>query len=39
MYVDGILYDTAGRSGVYASRWQVGSVDNAGFVARHWPGL
>ena len=23
MYVDGILYDTAGRSGVYASRWQV----------------
>jgi cell wall-associated NlpC family hydrolase len=39
MYVDGVLYDTAGRSGVYASRWQVGSVDNAGFVARHWPGL
>jgi cell wall-associated NlpC family hydrolase len=39
MYVDGILFDTAGRSGVYASRWQVGSVDNAGFVARHWPGL
>ena len=24
MYVDGILYDTAGRSGVYASRWLVG---------------
>jgi cell wall-associated NlpC family hydrolase len=39
MYVDGILYDTAGRSGVYASRWQVGTVDNSGFVARHWPGL
>jgi cell wall-associated NlpC family hydrolase len=39
MYVDGILYDTAGRSGVYASRWQVGSVNNSGFVARHWPGL
>lgn len=39
MYVDGVLYDTAGRSGTYASRWQVGSVDNAGFVARHWPGL
>jgi cell wall-associated NlpC family hydrolase len=39
MYVDGVLYDTAGRSGVYASRWQVGSVDNTGFVARHWPGL
>lgn len=39
MYVDGVLYDTAGRSGTYASRWQVGSVDNSGFVARHWPGL
>jgi cell wall-associated NlpC family hydrolase len=39
MYVDGILYDTAGRSGVYASRWLVGSTDNTGFVARHWPGL
>jgi cell wall-associated NlpC family hydrolase len=39
MYVNGVLYDTAGRSGVYASRWQVASVDNAGFVARHWPGL
>jgi cell wall-associated NlpC family hydrolase len=39
MYVDGVLYDTAGRSGVYASRWQVGAVDNSGFVVRHWPGL
>jgi len=39
MYVDGILYDTAGRSGVYASRWLVGATDNAGFVARHWPEL
>jgi cell wall-associated NlpC family hydrolase len=39
MYVDGILYDTAGRSGVYASRWLVGSTDNTGYVARHWPGL
>jgi cell wall-associated NlpC family hydrolase len=39
MYVDGVLYDTAGRSGVYASRWLVGSVDNSGFVVRHWPGL
>jgi cell wall-associated NlpC family hydrolase len=26
MYVDGILYDTAGRSGVYASRWLVSPV-------------
>jgi cell wall-associated NlpC family hydrolase len=39
MYVDGVLYDTAGRSGVYASRWQVGATDNAGYVVRHWPGL
>jgi cell wall-associated NlpC family hydrolase len=39
MYVNGVLFDTAGRSGVYASRWQMRSVDNSGFVARHWPGL
>jgi cell wall-associated NlpC family hydrolase len=39
MYVDGIMYNTAGRSGVYASRWQVGATDNSGFVVRHWPGL
>jgi cell wall-associated NlpC family hydrolase len=39
MYVDGIMYNTAGRSGVYASRWQVGTADSAGFVVRHWPGL
>jgi hypothetical protein len=39
MYVDGILYDTAGRSGVYASRWLVSATDNSGFVVRHYPGL
>jgi hypothetical protein len=39
MYVDGMLYDTAGRSGVYASRWLVAPVDNSGYVARHYPGL
>ena len=39
MYVNGMMYNTSGRSGVYASRWQVGSVDNSGYVARHWPGL
>jgi cell wall-associated NlpC family hydrolase len=39
MYVDGIMYNTAGRSGVYASRWQVGSANGAGFAVRHWPGL
>jgi cell wall-associated NlpC family hydrolase len=39
MYVDGWLFDTAGRSGPYASRWQVQPVDNAGYVERHYPGL
>jgi cell wall-associated NlpC family hydrolase len=39
MYVDGILYDTAGRSGVYASRWLVTPTDNSGYVVRHYPGL
>jgi cell wall-associated NlpC family hydrolase len=39
MYVDGVMYNTAGRSGVYASRWQVKAVDNSGYVTRHWPGL
>jgi cell wall-associated NlpC family hydrolase len=39
MYVDGILFDTAGRSGVYASRWLVTGTDNSGFVVRHYPGL
>ncbi len=39
MYVDGMLYDTAGRSGVYASRWLVGATDNSGYVERHYPGL
>jgi hypothetical protein len=39
MYVDGVMYNTAGRSGTYASRWQVGTADPAGFVVRHWPGL
>ena len=39
MYVDGVRYDTSGRSGIYASRWQVAARNNGGFVARHWPGL
>lgn len=39
MYVDGILFDTAGRSGPYASRWQAGGTDNTGYVVRHYPGL
>jgi cell wall-associated NlpC family hydrolase len=32
-------YDTVGRSGPFASRWQPDSRSNEGFVARHWPGL
>jgi cell wall-associated NlpC family hydrolase len=32
-------YDTVGRSGPFASRWQPDARSNAGFVARHWPGL
>jgi cell wall-associated NlpC family hydrolase len=32
-------YDTVGRSGPYASRWQPNGRSNEGFVARHWPGL
>jgi cell wall-associated NlpC family hydrolase len=32
-------YDTVGRSGTFASRWQPDIRSNAGFVARHWPGL
>jgi hypothetical protein len=32
-------FDTVGRSGVFASRWQPDIRSNAGFVARHWPGL
>jgi len=39
MYVDGVMFNTAGRSGPYASRWQVGTADGSGFVVRHWPGL
>ncbi len=32
-------YDTVGRSGVFASRWQPEIRSNADFVARHPPGL
>lgn len=32
-------YDTSGRSGVFASRWQPAVRSNEGFVSRHWPGL
>jgi cell wall-associated NlpC family hydrolase len=39
MYVDGVRFDTSGRSGIFGSRWQNAARSNAGFVARHWPGL
>jgi cell wall-associated NlpC family hydrolase len=40
MFVDGIRYDTSGRSGVFGTRWQIGAgSEGGGFVARHWPGL
>ncbi len=44
MFVDGLRYDTAGRTGVFSTRWQTGpdpvsGPSNAGFVVRHYPGL
>ena len=39
MYVDGVLYDTAGRSGVYASRWLVGSHRQRRLRRAAYPGL
>ena len=44
MFVDGLRYDTAGRTGVFSTRWQTGpdpvsGPSNAGFVVRHFPGL
>jgi cell wall-associated NlpC family hydrolase len=39
MNVDGIWFDTAGRSGPYASRWLVSTPPLAGYAVRHPPGL
>ena len=39
MEVDGVWFDTAGRSGPYASRWLVSTPSLAGYAARHPPGL
>jgi cell wall-associated NlpC family hydrolase len=40
MFIDGLRYDTVGRSGVFGTRWQVGTGgEGGGFVVRHWPGL
>jgi cell wall-associated NlpC family hydrolase len=39
MDVDGVWFDTAGRSGPYASRWLVSTPPLAGYAVRHPPGL
>ena len=39
MKVDGIWFDTAGRSGPYASRWLVSTPPLAGYAVRHPPGM
>jgi cell wall-associated NlpC family hydrolase len=39
MDVDGMWFDTAGRSGPYASRWLVATPSLAGYAVRHPQGL
>ena len=39
MYVAGLRFDTSGRAGDHASRWQLANRSADGFVARHYPGL
>jgi cell wall-associated NlpC family hydrolase len=39
MYVAGMRFDTSGRAGDHASRWQLANRSADGFVARHYPGL
>jgi cell wall-associated NlpC family hydrolase len=39
MYVAGLRFDTSGRAGDHASRWQLAPRSADGFVARHYPGL
>jgi cell wall-associated NlpC family hydrolase len=39
MDVDGVWFDTAGRSGPYASRWLVTQPSLEGYAVRHPPGL
>jgi hypothetical protein len=38
MSVNGVWFDTAGRSGPYASRWLVATPPLAGYSVRHPPG-
>jgi cell wall-associated NlpC family hydrolase len=39
MSVDGVWFDTAGRSGPFASRWLVSTPPLQGYAVRHPPGL
>ncbi|HYZ27771.1 MAG TPA: hypothetical protein VE570_01850, partial [Thermoleophilaceae bacterium] len=39
MYVAGLRFDTSGRAGDHASRWQLAPRSADGFAARHYPGL
>jgi cell wall-associated NlpC family hydrolase len=39
MYVDGVWFDTAGRTGPYSTRWLRPQPPLAGYVERHYPGL
>lgn len=39
MNVDGMWFDTAGRSGPYASRWILATPSLVGYAVRHPPGL
>jgi hypothetical protein len=39
MDVDGVWFDTAGRSGPYASRWLLSTPPLTGYAVRHPPGL
>ena len=39
MIVAGLRFDTSGRVGDHATRWQLGPRPADGFVARHYPGF
>jgi cell wall-associated NlpC family hydrolase len=39
MVVAGLRFDTSGRSGDHASRWQLAPRSVEGFAVRHYPGL
>ena len=39
MIVDGLWFDTAGRSGPYSTRWLTSKPSLAGYAVRHYPGL